>query len=98
MLDLLQQPLAQILERANVPVLVALLGHGNEPVIAFRCPVLGLLSLQDAEEASRDLAARGDGLVQQEEDVKRVAVEIALTEPGETLRRRLGRHARAASK
>src|SRR5262249_36772156 len=74
-LKLPQERIAQILERADVRVVERASGDGDEAVVPLGLtPALGLLRLDHAHKAGRHLAPGRHRLVQQHEDVERVAV------------------------
>src|SRR5205085_7852966 len=74
MLDLLDEPLAEVINRAYVPMLMAALRHGDQSVVAKRFSILDLLRFDHTDQPGRNLAADRDRLVQEHQDIERVAV------------------------
>src|SRR6476661_924858 len=74
-LDLFEQIIADLVQRAHVLVLPGVGGHGDQPVVALRAAVLlGLLRFDGPDEARGHEATGEGGLVHEHEHIQRVAV------------------------
>src|SRR5205807_2657666 len=73
-LDLFQQVVVQVLDRLDIPVVLAFFRNGEQPVVSLRLAAVALFGLDDTNEPTTDPATGKDGLLHEEEHIEWIAV------------------------
>jgi hypothetical protein len=94
-LDFFKQMLVEVLQRADIFVIVAMIRDGHQPVVPARLSLFGLLGLDHTDQATGNQTAGKNRLIHEHQHIERIAIFALRT--GQKSRSQKGKPCRAAA-